>query len=73
VTKLYTPINLVVLDPCRFLLYASTCSTDTNLAFLLITSKLSDVWGLKSLLISCAFLFLVFSMACGSAQSMVQL
>jgi MFS family permease len=42
-------------------------------AFLLITAKLSDVWGLKSLLLSCAAIFLVFSMACGGAQSMVQL
>ena len=36
-------------------------------------AKLSDVWGLKILLLSCATIFLVFSMACGVAQSMVQL
>jgi MFS family permease len=46
---------------------------DCTTAFLLITAKLSDVWGLKSLLISCAAVFLIFSMACGGAQSMVQL
>jgi MFS family permease len=46
---------------------------DFNIAFLLITAKLSDVWGLKTLLLSCAVIFLVFSMACGAAQSMVQL
>ncbi|KAH7077231.1 putative MFS multidrug transporter [Paraphoma chrysanthemicola] len=42
-------------------------------SFLMITAKLSDIWGLKNLLISCAAVFLVFSMACGAAQSMVQL
>ncbi|KAH8731405.1 major facilitator superfamily domain-containing protein [Phaeosphaeriaceae sp. PMI808] len=42
-------------------------------SFLMITAKLSDIWGLKILLLSCAFIFLIFSMACGGAQSMVQL
>lgn len=42
-------------------------------AFLMITAKLSDIWGLKSLLITCAAIFLIFSMACGGAQTMVQL
>ncbi|KAF2832199.1 MFS general substrate transporter [Ophiobolus disseminans] len=42
-------------------------------SFLMITAKLSDIWGLKTLLISCAAIFLIFSMACGAAQSMVQL
>jgi MFS family permease len=46
---------------------------DFDIAFLLITAKLSDVWGLKNLLLSCAIIFLTFSMACGGAQSMVQL
>jgi MFS family permease len=46
---------------------------DLNIAFLLITAKLSDIWGLKTLLLSCAVIFLSFSMACGAAQSMVQL
>jgi MFS family permease len=46
---------------------------NSDIAFLLITAKLSDVWGLKSLLLSCAVIFLIFSMACGVAQSMVQL
>lgn len=39
----------------------------------MITAKLSDVWGLRNLLVACAVIFLVFSMACGAAQSMVQL
>ncbi|KAH7391856.1 putative MSF multidrug transporter [Pyrenochaeta sp. MPI-SDFR-AT-0127] len=42
-------------------------------SFLMITAKLSDIWGLKVLMLSCAVLFLVFSMACGAAQTMVQL
>ncbi|KAL6706874.1 hypothetical protein ACN47E_005017 [Coniothyrium glycines] len=42
-------------------------------SFLMITAKLSDVWGLKSLLLSCATAFLIFSMACGGAQTMLQL
>jgi MFS family permease len=39
----------------------------------MITAKLSDIWGLRILLIGCASIFLIFSMACGGAQSMVQL
>lgn len=39
----------------------------------MITAKLSDVWGLKTLLLSCAVIFLIFSMACGAAQTMLQL
>ncbi|ORY11222.1 major facilitator superfamily domain-containing protein [Clohesyomyces aquaticus] len=42
-------------------------------AFLMIVAKLSDVWGLKSILIFCNVFFLIFSMACGAAQSMTQL
>ncbi|KAF2809906.1 MFS general substrate transporter [Mytilinidion resinicola] len=42
-------------------------------SFLLITSKLSDVWGIKTVILTCAFIFLVFSMACGGAQTMNQL
>lgn len=42
-------------------------------AFLMITAKLSDVWGIKSLMLSCAAWFLVFSMAAGAAQTMTQL
>ncbi|KAG9196406.1 hypothetical protein G6011_01527 [Alternaria panax] len=36
-------------------------------------SKVSDIWGLKSLLLLCASVFLIFSMACGGAQTMTQL
>ncbi|KAF2499849.1 MFS general substrate transporter [Lophium mytilinum] len=42
-------------------------------SFLLITSKLSDVWGIKTVILTCAFIFLVFSMASGGAQTMNQL
>jgi MFS family permease len=39
----------------------------------MITAKLSDVWGLKTVLLACAVIFLVFSIACGVAQTMTQL
>ncbi|KAI8935767.1 hypothetical protein NX059_007287 [Plenodomus lindquistii] len=42
-------------------------------SFLMITAKLSDIWGLKITMLSCAVIFLVASMACGGAQTMVQL
>ncbi|KAF2876336.1 major facilitator superfamily domain-containing protein [Massariosphaeria phaeospora] len=42
-------------------------------AFLMITARLTDVWGLKTILLACNIFFLIFSMACGGAQSMIQL
>ena len=39
----------------------------------MITAKLSDVWGLKTVLLASGAIFLVFSMACGAAQTMTQL
>ncbi|KAJ4352710.1 hypothetical protein N0V95_004035 [Ascochyta clinopodiicola] len=42
-------------------------------SFLMITAKLSDVWGLKTVLLGCGAIFLIFSMACGAAQTMTQL
>ncbi|KAF9692531.1 hypothetical protein EKO04_009665 [Ascochyta lentis] len=42
-------------------------------SFLMITAKLSDVWGLKTVLLACGAIFLIFSMACGAAQNMTQL
>lgn len=39
----------------------------------MITAKLSDVWGLKTVLLACGAIFFVFSMACGVAQTMTQL
>jgi MFS family permease len=39
----------------------------------MITAKLSDIWGLKSLLLVCASIFLILSMTCGGAQTMIQL
>ncbi|KAH8701069.1 putative MFS multidrug transporter [Talaromyces proteolyticus] len=41
--------------------------------FLLLFSKLTDIFGQKSLLILAQLIFLVFSMACGAAQTMTQL
>ncbi|KAJ4312220.1 hypothetical protein N0V94_007563 [Neodidymelliopsis sp. IMI 364377] len=42
-------------------------------SFLMITAKLSDIWGLKTVLLTCGAIFLIFSMACGAAQTMTQL
>jgi hypothetical protein len=42
-------------------------------AVMIITSKFSDVFGRKSLLVLCAAVFTVFSGACGAAQSITQL
>ena len=42
-------------------------------AFLMISAKLSDIWGLRTVLIGCNLFFLVFSMACGGSQTMIQL
>lgn len=39
----------------------------------MITAKLSDVWGLKTVLLACGAIFFIFSMACGVAQTMTQL
>lgn len=39
----------------------------------MITAKLSDVWGLKTVLLVCGAIFFIFSMACGAAQTMTQL
>ncbi|KGO37543.1 Major facilitator superfamily domain, general substrate transporter [Penicillium expansum] len=41
--------------------------------FLILFSKLTDIFGQKSLLIMAQCIFLVFSMACGAAQTMTQL
>ncbi|KAL9041869.1 MAG: hypothetical protein Q9180_000993 [Flavoplaca navasiana] len=45
----------------------------TYSGFLIILSKLSDIFGRKSLLMSAVFLFTVFSAACGAAQTFTQL
>lgn len=42
-------------------------------SFLMITAKLSDVWGLRIILFAFNGFFLIFSMACSAAQSMNQL
>ncbi|KAF2749613.1 MFS general substrate transporter [Sporormia fimetaria CBS 119925] len=41
--------------------------------FIMISAKLSDVFGLKLVMIVCSIFFLVFSLACGVAQTMNQL
>lgn len=43
------------------------------LGVLIIFAKLSDIFGRKSLLLTALFIFLVFSSACGAAQTMPQL
>ena len=40
---------------------------------LVISSKFSDIFGRKSCLLVAVFLFVVFSGACGAAQTMEQL
>jgi MFS family permease len=42
-------------------------------SFLMITAKLSDVWGLRTILLAFNGFFLVFSMACSASQTMNQL
>ncbi|KAF1997983.1 MFS general substrate transporter [Amniculicola lignicola CBS 123094] len=42
-------------------------------SFLMILARLSDIWGLKAALLASNIIFLIFSMACGGAQSMNQL
>lgn len=39
----------------------------------MITAKLSDIWGIKTVLLACCTIFLIFSIACGAAQTMTQL
>ncbi|KAF1358105.1 MFS general substrate transporter [Lizonia empirigonia] len=53
--------------------YLLTYNSEYHHCFLMITAKLSDVWGLKTVLLTCGAIFLVFSMACGAAQTMTQL
>ncbi|KAF2740518.1 MFS general substrate transporter [Polyplosphaeria fusca] len=42
-------------------------------AFLMITAKFSDVWGVRSVMIGSSVFFLIFSMAAGGAKTMSQL
>ncbi|KAH7132481.1 putative MFS multidrug transporter [Dendryphion nanum] len=42
-------------------------------SFLMLTAKFSDVLGLKTTLVACNIFFLIFSMACGGAKTMLQL
>lgn len=42
-------------------------------SFLMIAAKLSDVWGLRTIIFAFNVFFLVFSMACSAAQTMTQL
>lgn len=45
----------------------------SNLAFLLIIAKFSDIFGQKYMLLIANGFFFVFSMACGGAKTMTQL
>jgi hypothetical protein len=59
-------------------LYASSCpwkswSSNHHIAFLMISAKLSDIWGVKTILLSSNAIFFVFSMTCGGSKSMTQL
>lgn len=59
---------------CQFCrAYSSLAHTDNCVASLLVASKLSDIWGLRITMLTYAAIFLIFSMACGAAQSMLQL
>jgi MFS family permease len=49
------------------------CCTYNPIASLLVASSLSDIWGLRITMLTYAAIFLIFSMACGAAQSMLQL
>ena len=42
-------------------------------AFLLVIGNLSDIFGVKTMLLISHAIFLAFSMACGFAQTMTQL
>lgn len=42
-------------------------------SFLMLTAKLSDIFGLRSVLLTFTVVFFVFSMACAGAKSMNQL
>ena len=50
-----------------------TFKSDLYTAFIMIFSKLSDIWGLRKVLLGCTAFFLIFSIACGVAQTMNQL
>lgn len=47
--------------------------TDTCSGFLVIVAKLSDIFGRKPLFLMCVGLFVIFSAACGAAQTLTQL
>jgi MFS family permease len=45
----------------------------TGQAVIVVSSKLSDIFGRQPLFISCLLLFLIFTAACSAAQSITQL
>ncbi|KAF2643545.1 putative multidrug resistance protein fnx1 [Massarina eburnea CBS 473.64] len=53
--------------------WAITAYLLTYTAFMVVFAKLSDTLGRKSILLSCIFVFVAFSGACGAAQTMNQL
>lgn len=44
--------------------------TDVIVGFLILLSKLSDIYGRKPLILLTVFLFTVFSAGCGAAQGL---
>ncbi|PVH95529.1 MFS general substrate transporter [Periconia macrospinosa] len=48
-------------------------SITDDLGFPIIISRLSDIFGRKQALLTCLFVFVVFSGACGASQTMLQL
>jgi MFS family permease len=45
----------------------------TKSGFLVVVAKLSDTFGRKTLMTFCVSLFIIFSLGCGFAKTMVQL
>lgn len=50
-----------------------TYSTNINIAFLMITAKLTDVWGIRAVLLTGNAVFFIFSLACGFSRTINQL
>jgi MFS family permease len=48
-------------------------SDNFPIGFILVIGKLSDIMGRRTAFLASTFIFTVFSIACGAAQTMVQL
>lgn len=60
-------------EPLAFLSNQLTVLTFWDLGVLVISAKLSDLFGRKSSLITAILIFIIFSGACGASQTIVQL